>query len=270
MVKQVKIFHRYEDVSYPPKRGLLREIMLTDDEEHKPLIRAKRGRELLLRVSCHWCCNVDKEFYLHHSRRDLKSWKSRCKKQHQWEKHRHTKTEYENTRYYNAEKDTLELYRRLSTQQGGNVLDVRTDHHLDDALDLLEKEKVVSVRNCCPEQWRDPIRWVKLTGKRLYQAHETDPFDDSSPESDRHGYEKRRRHTGKLPRRVRRHWQYRQWDAVITSDSTSRTARYVELLDIALKSRFSENRSTSFRSDTPIPSRRPRHVLLSSATPVGD
>jgi len=53
MVKQVKIFHRYEDVSYPPKRGLLREIMLTDDEEHKPLIRAKRGREQLLQVSCH-------------------------------------------------------------------------------------------------------------------------------------------------------------------------------------------------------------------------
>ena len=209
MVKQVKIFHRYESVHYPPKRGLIREMMLTDDEEHHPFIRAKRGRELLLRVSCHWCCNVDKEFYLHHSRRDLKSWKSRCKKRHQWEKHRHTETEYEQTRYYNAEKDTLELYHRLSTQQGENVLDVRTDHHLDDALDLLEKEKVVSVRNCCPEQWRDPIRLVKLTGKRLYQAHGPDPFDAPPPASDRHGYENRRRQTGKLPRRT---WIYDHWE----------------------------------------------------------
>ena len=125
-----------------------------------------------------------------------------------------------------------------------------------------------------------------------------------SPESDRHGYENRRRHTGKLPRRTwifdhweydktprrkparvnlphwkwsckekaaprrssreifedyyrtlprrtRRHWQYRQWDAVITDDSTSRTTRYIEQLNLALKSRLKVMFSTHDRKQNP-------------------
>ena len=203
MVRQVKIFHRYEAVCYPPKRGLLREMKLTDDEEHCSLIRAKRGRAVLNEIVCSWYCWMDLEFYLHHSRRDLKSWKSRCKKRHQWETHRHTKAEYENTRYCNAGKAAVELYRWLSTQQGEIVLDVRTDHLLDDALCLLEKRGIVSVGNVCLRHWLDPLRRVKLTGKQLYQAHEADSFEAPPPESDRYRYKKQRRHR-ECPRWTRR------------------------------------------------------------------
>jgi len=221
MLKQVKIFHRYEAVDYPRRRGLLREVMLTQDEEHRPMIRAKRGREFLLEIGCISHGDIDIDFYLHRSRRDQKSWKSRCKKRHQWEKHRHTKSEYAHTDYYNAEKCTDKLYRSLQGMSGEFLLDMREDFLLQDAIDLLEHQHVLTSRRPYPEYWDDPLRLVKLTGKHPYQEmkDKEDTLGEIPPQSDRHRYEKRHHHTGKLPHRE---WLFGQWNYAKTRRKKTR------------------------------------------------
>ena len=86
MLKQPKKYYRYYLATSDRRRkaGFHREIALSCSDEHRPLIRGKRGKRALYFYSDF---SYDREA---EPWPDQRSWKHRCKKRHQWVKHHYS------------------------------------------------------------------------------------------------------------------------------------------------------------------------------------
>ena len=119
MFKQPKKQFRYEYCYKADNGGFQQKVCMAFDEEHKPFLRA--SHETWGAISKRDRRDWGNDWYQPH--RPKKSWKFRCKKRHQWERHFHPVSEYEHSHF--LEKQHLErvLLDMLSQAKEWTIVD---------------------------------------------------------------------------------------------------------------------------------------------------
>lgn len=88
MLKQAKIQYRCENARTKSWAHYHGDLMISCSDEHKPFLRVRRDALASLKA---WYYDRENHFCGGHPL--FKSWKSRCRKRHQWEPHFHSKDE---------------------------------------------------------------------------------------------------------------------------------------------------------------------------------
>lgn len=160
MLKQPKKYYRYEFVSSDRRRkaGFHREMTLACDEEHLPFIRSKRNKHALFYYS-DFSYEREAEPWP-----DQRSWKHRCKKRHQWVKHRYSLRELDmllagRCSQHNAQ----ELLKFLEKNPGWIKFDLRDNPLIENAIDHLSKlKKIDRVSTPFFYVWQYPVAVIRL------------------------------------------------------------------------------------------------------------
>ena len=134
MLKQPKKYYRYEFVYFDRRRksGFHREMAYACDEEHIPLIRSKRNKHALFYYS-DFSYEREAEPWP-----DQCSWKHRCKKRHQWVKHRYSLRELDMLlagRF--SQHNAHELLKFLEKNPGWIKFDLRDNPLIENAINQL-------------------------------------------------------------------------------------------------------------------------------------
>ena len=159
MLKQPKKYYRYEFVSSDRRRkaGFHREMTLACDEEHLPFIRSKRNKHALFYYSDF---SYEREA---ESWPDQRSWKHRCKKRHQWVKHRYSLRELDlllagRFRQHNAH----ELLKFLEKNPGWIKFDLRDNPLIENAINQLESLGKIDRFSYNFYTWDCPVAVIRL------------------------------------------------------------------------------------------------------------
>lgn len=143
MLKQPKKLYRYYFATSDRRRkaGFHREIALSCSDEHRPLIRGKRGKRALYFYSDF---SYDREA---EPWPDQRSWKHRCKKRHQWVKHHYSLHELEFLLAWRCrEHHAHELMKFLQNDPGWISLVTRDDPMLMAAVEQLDRRHKIEIK----------------------------------------------------------------------------------------------------------------------------
>ena len=160
MLKQPKKYYRYEFVYSDRRRksGFHREMAYACDEEHTPLIRSKRNKHALFYYS-DFSYEREAEPWP-----DQRSWKHRCKKRHQWVKHRYSLRELDMLlagRF--SQHNAHELLKFLEENPGWIKFDLRDNPLIENAIDHLSKlKKIDRVSTPFFYFWQYPVAVIRL------------------------------------------------------------------------------------------------------------
>ena len=160
MLKQPKKYYRYEFVSSDRRRkaGFHREMTLACDEEHLPFIRSKRNKHALFYYS-DFSYEREAEPWP-----DQRSWKHRCKKRHQWVKHRYSLRELDMLLVGRcSQHNAHELLKFLEKNPGWIKFDLRDNPLIENAINHLSKLKKID-RGPTPffYCWKYPVAVIRL------------------------------------------------------------------------------------------------------------
>lgn len=142
MWKQAKKQFRLDYYTLKEKGGLHRELALTCDEMHRKYTRARRGKNAIEYIGDF---NFVRECRYHHPHDD-KSWKSRCRKRHQWEKHYQTIYEKDVSRLLNEDQIMNEMLQTIRENAGWIKFDIRNKPDWDSVIDKLYKRNLIEWR----------------------------------------------------------------------------------------------------------------------------
>ena len=160
MLKQPKKYYRYEFVSSDRRRkaGFHREMTLACDEEHLPFIRSKRNKHALFYYS-DFSYEREAEPWP-----DQRSWKHRCKKRHQWVKHRYSLRELDMLLVGRcSQHNAHELLKFLEKNPGWIKFDLRDNPLIENAIDHLSKlKKIDRVSTPFFYCWKYPVAVIRL------------------------------------------------------------------------------------------------------------
>ena len=160
MLKQPKKYYRYEFVSSDRRRkaGFHREMTLACDEEHLPFIRSKRNKHALFYYS-DFSYEREAEPWP-----DQRSWKHRCKKRHQWVKHRYSLRELDMLLVGRcSQHNAHELLKFLEKNPGWIKFDLRDNPLIENAIDHLSKlKKIDRVPTPFFYFWQYPVAVIRL------------------------------------------------------------------------------------------------------------
>ena len=166
MLKQPKKYYRYEFVYSDRRRksGFHREMAYACDEEHIPLIRSKRNKHALFYYS-DFSYEREAEPWP-----DQRSWKHRCKKRHQWVKHRYSLRELDmllagRFSQYNAH----ELLKFLEENPGWIKFDLQDNPLIENAINQLGSLGKIDRFSYNFYTWDCPVAVIRLKQeKRKY------------------------------------------------------------------------------------------------------
>ncbi|MBQ9776996.1 MAG: hypothetical protein IJW17_13295 [Lentisphaeria bacterium] len=159
MLKQPKKYYRYEFVYSDRRRksGFHREMAYACDEEHIPLIRSKRNKHALFYYS-DFSYEREAEPWL-----DQRSWKHRCKKRHQWVKHRYSLRELDMLlagRF--SQHNAHELLKFLEENPGWIKFDLRDNPLIENAINQLESLGKIDRFSYNFYTWDCPVAVIRL------------------------------------------------------------------------------------------------------------
>lgn len=159
MLKQAKKHFRLEFCCrcQGNKGGLFRELIISCDPEHRPYIRARRRKNGIEYAGNY----ADYRDGWYHKQYDTKSWKSRCRKRHQWEKHFHTAYEIENANLLNKEHAAEKIYRIVQEHSGWIKIDIRDNPEWRDGIAWLGEKKKIECREDWKYPWSYPVRNIR-------------------------------------------------------------------------------------------------------------
>lgn len=258
MLKQAKKQYRSNGLNcYRGKMGFHAELSCCYDEETAWLIRGRRGKWSLQDA---WLFSYERKSIC---RVFKKSWKDRCRKQHQWEKH--FQTDWERTYLaYNCRqyKKSDRLLTFLRTFPDWVKIDIRDNEEWKRGIDQLIEQKKIECREesfnlCYLSDY--PIRTVRFI--HAVPSPDEDEYNDllrlhqgwQNPDK------KRTRHNSRcqqknlaerveqpqatplpgfystLPHSIRRNWRYRQWEEVMKFTDAKVKKNYLALLNAALR-----------------------------------
>ena len=159
MLKQPKKYYRYEFVYSDRRRksGFHREMAYACDKEHIPLIRSKRNKHALFYYS-DFSYEREAEPWP-----DQRSWKHRCKKRHQWVKHRYSLRELDmllagRCSQHNAH----ELLKFLEKNPGWIKFDLRDNPLIENAINQLEALGKIDRFSYNFYTWDCPVAVIRL------------------------------------------------------------------------------------------------------------
>lgn len=166
MFKQAKRHFRFESCCRRNEKcnGLHRELVLACDPEFRDLIRSGRNKNAIVFAGDF---NYERDLYYHYQH-DRKSWKSRSKKRHQWEKHFHTAAEEKNARLADREceeRRANEVYEILKAHSEWVKFDIRNNAKWEYGIDfLLRKKRVERLETEALKSarvWSYPVRTIR-------------------------------------------------------------------------------------------------------------
>lgn len=159
MLKQAKKHFRLESCcrNQGDKGGLYHELILTCDPEHRPYIRARR-RKNAIKYAGDFDYSRENSYHRQH---DKKSWKSRCRKRHQWEKHFHSAYEIGNAYLENKERAAEEIYRIVQKHFDWVKFDIRDNPEWEAGIDWLIGKKKIECRESRNYPWNYPVRTIR-------------------------------------------------------------------------------------------------------------
>ena len=269
MLKRAKEQYQTESWKkhYSGNAGFRAELALSCDEEYIRLIRGRR-RTQQLRDNASFICFSEKN-----RSKKSKSWKARCRKRHQWEKHRAE----EDVRSYYTKKDRFKaahtLWSFLQSFPSWVKLDIRNNPEWEYGVEILIDQKKIE----CVEKNKTPFlpyNYPVLTVRILEKAPVAKDAENIIKKQYRQS-DLKRHHTGKsgkkpsfnnnhskrpqiekeesrqspsqtatpllhfyesLPRSIRRKWRYRMWEPVVNRHDTNALDNYIALLNSALRS----------------------------------
>lgn len=237
MLKQAKKHFRLEFCRNRKKGGLHRELALACEERFLKYIRTGRGKRAIM-----YAGNYDDSREInYHYQYDKKSWKSRCRKRHQWEKHFHTAYEIGNANLVNKERTAEEIYRIVQGHFEWLKIDIRNNPEWEAGIDwLIEKKKIECLENW-NAPWKYPVRTIRDT---LLLTKAKKMKFDSKPNLDDMKITKEvnppkatalLNFFSSLPRSIRRNWRYQQWENVMEFADAKVEKNYLALLNAALR-----------------------------------
>lgn len=270
MWKQAKKQFRLDYYTLKEKGGLHRELALTCDEMHRKYTRAGRGKNAIEYIGDF---NYVRECRYYHPFDD-KSWKYRCKKRHQWEKHYQTIYEKDCLKLLDYNQAMNEILQIARENSGWIKFDIRNKPDWERAIDKLHKRNLIEwqdkeipdlpVRTIraipdvpkapdTPEEstlrFRPPDRHRHHTGKGRTRQSRAPGRQTASQKRRTRRKERSARHTlspladsyltefhHSLPARIQRRWRYRQWEHVISLQEKETVKTYITLLNSALRS----------------------------------
>ena len=160
MLKQPKKYYRGvwgKGRDRRKKSGFHREMALACNEEHFPFIRSKRNKQALYNYSDF---SYEREA---EPKPDQLSWKHRCKKRHQWVKHRYSFYEWEiflAWRY--RQHKAHELLKFLEANPGWIKFDLRDNPIIKCAVDQLESWDKIDRFSYNFYPWECPVALIRL------------------------------------------------------------------------------------------------------------
>jgi len=159
MLKQPKKYYRYEFIYSDRRRksGFHREMAYACDEEHIPLIRSKRNKHALFYYS-DFSYEREAEPWP-----DQRSWKHRCKKRHQWVKHRYSLRELDLLlagRF--SQHNAHELLKFLEKNPGWIKFDLRDNPLIENAINQLEALGIIDRFSYNFYTWDCPVAVIRL------------------------------------------------------------------------------------------------------------
>ena len=159
MLKQPKKYYRYEFVYSDRRRksGFHREMAYACDKEHIPLIRSKRNKHALFYYS-DFSYEREAEPWP-----DQRSWKHRCKKRHQWVKHRYSLRELDLLlagRF--SQHNAHELLKFLEKNPGWIKFDLRDNPLIENAINQLESLGKIDRFSYNFYTWDCPVAVIRL------------------------------------------------------------------------------------------------------------
>ena len=159
MLKQPKKYYRYEFVYSDRRRksGFHREMAYACDEEHIPLIRSKRNKHALF---CYSDFSYEREA---EPWPDQRSWKHRCKKRHQWVKHRYSLRELDMLlagRF--SQHNAHELLKFLEENPGWIKFDLRDNPLIENAINRLGALGKIDRFSYNFYTWDCPVALIRL------------------------------------------------------------------------------------------------------------
>ena len=164
MLKQPKKYYRGvwgKGRDRRKKSGFHREMALACNEEHLPFIRSKRNKQALYNYSDF---SYEREA---EPNPDQLSWKHRCKKRHQWVKHRYSFYEWEIFLAWKCRQHKAhELLKFLEENPGWIKFDLRDNPLIENAIDVLAKSSEID-RFCYNfYAWDTPVAAIRLKQKK--------------------------------------------------------------------------------------------------------
>lgn len=239
MLKQAKKHFRLAACCWYHNGGLHRELVISCDPEYRPYIRARR-RKNAIKYAGNFDYSRENSYHRQH---DKKSWKSRCRKRHQWEKHFHTVYEFENAYLVNEEHAAKEIYQIVQEHSDWVKFDIRNNPEWEAGIDWLIGKKKIECRENRNYPWEYPVRTIRA----LQPPVSSD--DPVRPERRRFRHRQKNKslsneplkatplldfHTS-LPRSIRRNWRYQQWENVMEFANAEVNKNYLALLNAALR-----------------------------------